>query len=140
MNILSAMLAKELGSSNVMALLSSTAYTPVVAKMGITHVVSPRVSAANKILSLILSKQVSSVVSLYDNQAEIVEINVSMKAKVAGVPLAELGPLLPKDFLIAMIQNRGRIMIANGNHIISPGDSVIVISHPSHLNHLEKIF
>lgn len=139
-NILAAMLAKEIGAQDTVVLLSSTAYTPIINKLGINYVVSPRVSAANTILSLTLSGRVSSVVSLYDNQAEIVEIKVSMQSRVAGIPLNELGPLLPKDFLICMIQNRGRIMIANGNRIISPGDTVIVISHPRHLRDLEKIF
>jgi trk system potassium uptake protein TrkA len=68
------------------------------------------------------------------------EIVVSMESKVLGIPLSELGPLLPKDFLIAMIQNRGRIMVANGARIISPGDTVIVITDPKHITELEKIF
>jgi trk system potassium uptake protein TrkA len=80
------------------------------------------------------------MVSLYDNQAKIVEIKVSMRSKATGIPLSELGPLLPQDFLIAMIQNRGRVMIANGNRIVSPGDTIIVITHPRHLPQLESIF
>jgi trk system potassium uptake protein TrkA len=47
---------------------------------------------------------------------------------------------MPKDFLIAMIQNRGRIMVANGNRILSPGDTVIVITSPKHAPELGKIF
>ena len=101
---------------------------------------SPRISAAHHILSQILSGKVTSLISLYENQPEIMEINVSMDSKIVGIPLSELGPLLPKDFLIAMIQNRGRIMIAHGNRIISPGDTVIVITSPKHVPELEKIF
>ncbi|MDP1836373.1 MAG: Trk system potassium transporter TrkA [Chlamydiales bacterium] len=139
-NILTAVLGQQVGCPNNIVLLTSSSYMEVVARLGIPYVVSPRVSAANAILSFTLAGRVSSMVSLYDNQAEIVEVQVSMRSKVAGIPLSELGPLLPKDFLIAMIQNRGRIMIANGNRIISPGDSIIVITHPQHLKQLEKIF
>lgn len=139
-NLLAAMVGKEIGSEEIVVLLSNTSYVPLLAKQGINHTVSPRISAANHILSQILSGTVTSLVSLYNNQAEIMEINISMDSKVVGIPLAELGPLLPKDFLIAMIQNRGRIMIANGNRIISPGDTVIVITNPKHAAELEKIF
>jgi trk system potassium uptake protein TrkA len=139
-NLMAAMLAKQAGCENVVVMLSNTSYTSLLPQLGINYAVSPRISAANHILSQVLSGKVTSLVSLYENQAEIMEINVSLDSKIVGIPLASLGPLLPKDFLIAMIQNRGRIMIANGNRIISPGDTVIVITNPKHARELEKIF
>lgn len=139
-NILSGMLAKQAECQNVVVMLSNTSYAPIVAHLGLDYTVSPRISAANHILSQILSGKVTSLVSLYDNQAEIMEVNVSVDSKMVGIPLSELGPLLPKDFLICMIQNRGRIMIAHGNRVISPGDTVIVITSPKHVRELEKIF
>jgi trk system potassium uptake protein TrkA len=140
LNIMSSLLAREAGCENAIIQLSNTGYIPIVTRLGINHTASPRVIAANRLLALAFSGTVTSVVSLYENQAEILEINVSMRSKIAGIPISELGPLLPKDFLIACIQNRGRIMIAKGDRIISPGDTVIVVSHPRHINELEKIF
>lgn len=140
LNIMVAMLGKEAGCKDAMVMLSNMSYASVVNRLGISHTVSPRLSAANHVLSQILSGTVTSLVSLYENQAEIMEVNVSLDSKLVGIPLSELGPLLPKDFLIAMIQNRGRIMVANGNRIISPGDTVIVITSPKHVHELEKIF
>jgi len=139
-NLMVGMLAKQAGCQDIVAMLSNTSYMPLVSQLGLNYTVSPRISAANHILSQILSGKVTSLVSLYDNQAEIIEVNVSVDSKVVGIPLSELGPMLPKDFLIAMIQNRGRIMIAHGNRIISPGDTVIVITTPRHMQELEKIF
>jgi trk system potassium uptake protein len=80
------------------------------------------------------------LISLYENEAEIVEITVSMNSKIVGIPLAEMGSKLPHDFLIAMIQNRGRITIAKGDSVICPGDTVIVICRAQYFNELEKIF
>ncbi len=139
-NMLVGMLAKQAGCQDVVVMLSNASYTPLVSQLGLNFAVSPRISAANHILSQVLAGKVNTLVSLYENQAEVMEINVSMRSQVVGIPLAELGPLLPKDLLIAMIQNRGRVMIANGNRIISPGDTVIVITSPHHVNELEKIF
>lgn len=139
-NILTGLLAKEVGCEEIIIMLSSPSYITITNSLGLPHIASPRVSAANRILSLILSQRVTSVVSFYENQIEIVEIQVSLNSHVIGIPLAELGPLLPKDFLIAMIQNRGRIMIADGTRIISPGDTVIAVSTPQNVQTLEQIF
>lgn len=141
MNMVSALLGKEVGCDDVVITLSNTAsYAPLANQLGINHTLSPRMCTADHILSQILGGAVTSLVSFYDNQAEILEINVSMESKLVGIPLSQLGALLPKDFLIAMIQNRGRIMVAHGNRIISPGDTVIVITSPKHIPELERIF
>lgn len=139
-NLLGALLAKEVGAKDVVVMLCNPSYKTLVGELGINHVASPRTSAGNRILSQILSGTLNSLISLYDNRAEVIEIKVSMDASVVGIPLSELGPFLPKDFLITMIQNRGRIMVANGTRIISPGDTVIVMTDPKHISELEKIF
>ncbi len=139
-NTTCAILAKETGCKDVLIIVSNINYKAVLAPLGIKNVVSPRVTAANQILSKILTGTVTTLVSLYDNQAEVMEINVSMESKVVGIPLSELGPMLPRDFLIAMIQNRGRIMVAKGDRIMSPGDTVIVVTTAKHVPDLEKIF
>ena len=139
-NLLAGLLAKQAGCQDIIVMLSNTSYVPLLPQLGLNYSVSPRISAAHHILSQVLSGSVTSLVSLYENQAEILEINVSMNSKVVGIPLSELGKLFPKDFLIAVIQNRGRTMIAHGNRIISPGDTVIVITSPQHVPDLEKIF
>lgn len=139
-NLMVSLLAREIGCNNVIAMFANTSYSALASELGINHIVSPKISASNHILSKILSGTVRSLVSLYENQAEIMEVNVSIDSPIIGIPLSELGPLLPSDFLIAMIQNRGRIMIANGNRIISAGDTVIVITSPKHIGEIEKIF
>lgn len=139
-NLLGALLLKEEGAKEVITMLSSSGYESISKKIGIHQVSSTRTSAANQILSLLLSGSTTSLISLYDNQAEVIEIRVSADSEVAGIPLSELGPLLPTKFLIAMIENRGRIMVANGSRIISPGDTVIVITDPKHVHELERIF
>lgn len=139
-NLLTACLGKEAGCNEAVATLTNLSFLSLVERLGISYAVSPRICAANHILSQIFSKMVTSLVSLYDNQAEIMEINVSMESKIVGIPLSELGHFLPKDFLIAMIQNRGRVMIANGSRIISPGDTVIVITAPKHVSDIQKLF
>lgn len=139
-NLLAGQLGVEEGCEDVVVMVSNTSIAPLAASLGLNHCVSPRISAADHILSQVLSGTVTTLVSLYENQAEIMEVRVSVDSQVVGIPLSELGHLLPKDFLIAIIENRGRIMVAHGNRIISPGDNVIVITNPKHVPEIEKIF
>lgn len=139
-NLLAATLGRQAGCSNTVAMLSNPSYQPVLEELNISHIVSPFQSPGNHMLSIASSMSVTSLVRLYGDQAELVEVTVSSHSKIVGIPLSELGPLLPKDFLIAMIQNRGRVMIAHGNRIISPGDTVVVVCHPRHFPELETIF
>lgn len=140
LNVLGALLAKEAGCTHVAIVLANDQFVPLVNRLGIAHVVSPKLAAANQIFSLAISTAVTSLVALYGNEAEIVEVTVSLNSKIIGIPLADLGTRLPKDFLIAMIQNRGRVIIPKGDSVICPGDIVIVICHAKYLKDLEKIF
>lgn len=139
-NVLGGLVAKEAGCEGVAIVLSNNRFVPLVNRLGIVQVASPKLTAANRVISLSASKAVTSLVSLYENEAEILELTVSLNSKIIGIPLSEVGPQLPKDFLIAMIQNRGRISIAKGDSIICPGDTVIVVSNPKYFQELEKIF
>ncbi len=139
-NLVASLQAKNMGIEQTIALLSQANDQALAKELGVSLTVSPRLAAANRLLSWILSSRVTSCVSLYDNRAEVVELHISPTSKVVGIPLSELGPLLPRDFLIAVIQNRGRIMVASGDRILSPSDRVIAVTNPKHVEKFEAIF
>ncbi len=139
-NILAAALAKQSGCGEVIALVSDESYVPLLRRLGIFFTVSEKVSVANRIHAIIQEDSVISVASLYHNRAKIMEVKVSSDSQIVGIPIADLGRYLPEDFLIALIENRGRIMIAKGSNILAPGDTVIVICNPKHVARLQKIF
>ncbi len=139
-NLLASLVAKEAGAKQVALILSNADYHKIALDLGLSYAVSPRLATANRLLSLILSSRVTTCMSLYENEAEVIELQVSLGSKIVGIPISELGPLLPQDFLIAVIQNRGRIMIARGDRILSPGDSVIVVTNPRHVTEFQKVF
>ncbi len=139
-NFLAGTIARELGCDNVIISLSDTNYLPLSERLGITQVASPRINAANRILSIARERTIASMVSMYNNQAEVMEVKVSMDSKIAGIPIRYLGPELPREMLIVVIQSHGRIFIADGSRVLSPGDTVIVISSPKHVDELKRLF
>lgn len=139
-NFLAAASARELGCERVLISLSDTNFIPLISRLGIFQAASPRIHATNRILSIAREQTIASMVSMYDNQAEVMEVKVSLNSKIAGIPIHQLGRDLPIDFLIVMIQSRGKIFIADGSRVISPGDTVVVISSPRHVNEIKKLF
>lgn len=139
-NLVASVMGKNVGAGKSVALLSSPKYRMLVEQLGISHAVSARLEAAHQILSFAKGERVTAMTTLYDEEVEVLEVNVPLRSSIAGIPISELGPELPSDFLIAVIQNRGRILIAHGNRILSPGDTVIVVCHRKARAFLEKVF
>ena len=139
-DLLAALLAKQCGTDKVLMCIADPSYAPILEEMGIGHAISHRAAALDMVLAITREEAVTSMVTLPDADAEIAEIKVSMDSSIAGIPLRELGPHLPEDFLIAVIQNRGRVMIANGDRILCPGDTAVVISTPKNISEINTLF
>lgn len=139
-NIVSSLAAKFLGCEEVIAIISEESYIPLLKNLGIKTLLSEEASLTCRIHAILEEGNAISVASLYNNRAKIIEIKVSADSEIVGIPLSELRSRLPKDFLIALIENRGKITVAKGNHILSPGDTAIVISCPKHIEELESLF
>lgn len=139
-NVFAALLAKEAGSQRVVAVVAEEKAAAMLSRQGVAHIVSPRTVAANQIIQIAQSESVTSSTTLYENRAKILELSVSMKSKIVGVPLAKLAPYFPKDFLIAVIQNRGRTLVADGQRILCPGDTALVITSPKQVDEVLTLF
>ncbi len=139
-NVLATLLAKEVGCKQTIALVAETRSSAMLGELGISHLISPRTATANRVVAIAHSGLMSATSSLYDNRAKVLELKVSMDSKIVGIPLATLGPHLPKDFLLAIIQNRGRTMIADGGRILCPGDTVVMVTSPKNTDQILELF
>lgn len=139
-NLLIAALAKQIGCSKSIALTSESKYVSIFEKAGVLPALSARVNVANRILSILHGETILSVASLSCDVAKIVELKVSPSSKLIGIPLSDLSPHLPKEFLIAVIESHGHVAIGKGNRILSPHDTVIAICHPHQIPQLPPLF
>ena len=139
-NVLLSLFAKQLGAKTVITCLSETASAKVVEQYGITRVISERISTCDRIMALSRAEKVLAALSLYDGRADVLEIKVSEDSPVTGIPLATLGPRLPKEVIFGIISSRGRIFVASGSHILCPNDHILVICDPQHKELLERLF
>lgn len=139
-NILTCSIGKNLGCEKSIATISEASFSNILEQIHLDHHISPREAMTNRILSILQKQKIVAVASLYENRAKIMELKVSTTSPLAGIPIFELGNYLPNDFLFAAIQNRSRIMIADGNKVLCPGDTVIIVTHPRHYNALQRLF
>lgn len=138
-NILAALVGKQAGCKEVMALVSDENVVPLLEQYQISYALSERASITQRIQVILHKDTFISLASLYENQAKIMEVKVSAESELVKRPLSALGTILPKNFLIAMIENQNGITIPKGDNKLQAGDTAIVICGPESVEDVEKM-
>ncbi|GAB4310574.1 MAG: Trk system potassium transporter TrkA [Candidatus Sumerlaeia bacterium] len=135
-NIMSSMLAKQLGVPFCITKVDRPDYAKVIEKIGIDRALSPRLIAAEKILRLIKGRGLKALSLLEEGKVEVMELEVMDKAPIIQRPLSEL--FLPRECLVAMIVRQGKVKVPRGQDQIHPGDSLIVIARTDAVDKLDE--
>ncbi|WP_027722671.1 Trk system potassium transporter TrkA [Maridesulfovibrio zosterae] len=136
MNILSCLLAKNLGTRKTITRINNFAYIPLIQPIGIDHLVCPRLSAINSILHFVRQGKVISAVSIKGEEAEALEAIAQEKSGIVGKPIMDLD--LPKGTLILCFQRGEEVIIPTGLTIIEPNDRLLIISTHKNIPKIEK--
>ena len=134
------MLAKEAGAKKVIALISEPHLHNGLKKIEIIPSPSEKQTISNRILSIVHEENILFITSLFENQAKVIELKVSENSQLVGIPLKDLQEKIPKDLIIAVIENKGQVMVGKGDRIISPLDTLILVSAPKHIQELQNLF
>jgi trk system potassium uptake protein TrkA len=126
MNILSCLLAKQLGAKKTIARVSKVPYIPLVQAIGIDHIVSPRLSAINSLFPYMRRGKVISSVSIRGKAAEVLEAEALAESAIVGRPLQELH--FPREALFLCVFRGDDVIIPGGDTVIGAGDRVLVLS------------
>jgi trk system potassium uptake protein TrkA len=137
-NLLSSLLAKNVGARKVVSLVHKFDYLPIVPKVGVDASVSPRMATVNAILRYVRRGRVMTVAALKGIEAEAIEFNVTPACAIAGEQLEEVD--FPEGALVGTIIRGEEIIIPRGGDRILPGDEVIVFALPGAISPIEKLF
>jgi trk system potassium uptake protein TrkA len=137
-NILSALLAKELGAKKSVVVVEKPDYTSVYTKVGVDQAISPRQLAANAILRFLRRGDVVSVAVLEDGKAEVLEVIAGAKSRVVGKKLSEAR--FPKGSLVGAIVRENEVIVPRGDDLISRGETVILFVLPEVLQKVGDLF
>jgi len=136
-NILSALLAKQLGAKKSISLINKVDYANLVPNIGIDGVMNPRHATIGKILHFIRKGKVISATPLLDEKAEAVEFIALETSDITNKPLKDMK--FPKGTIIGAITRDDKVTIPSGDSVILPGDRVILVTLRSAIPKIEKI-
>jgi trk system potassium uptake protein TrkA len=137
-NILTSLLAKHLGVTKTIALVSREEYLPLMAPIGVNAAVNINLITSNSILRLIRRGDIVSLASLSGVDAQVVEYVVPPGARIIKKPLSKVG--FPKDAIVGAVTRGDNVYIPIGETQIRAGDHVVVFSLPHALDEVEKFF
>ncbi len=141
-NILSAMLAKQLGARKVMALINRAAYVDLVESGPIDIAISPQQATIGSLLTYVRRGDVVMVHSLRRGAAEAIEAVAHgdpESSKVVGRMIEEIR--LPPGTSIGALVRGDEVLIAHHDTVISSGDHVILfVIDKSRIAEVEKLF
>lgn len=138
LNILCALLAKNLSVPRNLITLNKPGYIPLAEAIGVDMAISPLLLTANKIAHFVLHGGAISAVFVGGQEIQAIEFAVSSTASIAQRSILETG--LPKDVIAAAIIRDNKLIIPPDESIIYPGDHVIVVSPLSATSSVEKLF
>lgn len=142
-NLIISLYAHQCGVPKVILKINRQNYFPIIQKLGLDSIISPKYITANNILRYIRAldnSQGIAVEKLYrilDNKAEIVEFTVKDSFNVTNIKLQDLS--LKDDVLIAAIVRNKTIIIPDGNDVIKENDKVIIVSKTGFITDLSDI-
>lgn len=137
-NLMSGLLAKELGSKKTIAIVHRPDYLRIYEHLGLDATISPRRFAANQILKYVRSGEVVAVSDIELGKGEILEFAVPAGSRITDLPLKHLN--IPKGTIIGAIAGREGVIIPTGEDRISAGDTVIVFTTPDVRPAIENMF
>ncbi|NJB66767.1 trk system potassium uptake protein TrkA [Desulfobaculum xiamenense] len=135
-NILTSLLAKNLGAARAVTRIDKFAYFPLVRAIGIENTVSPRLSAVNSILQYMRKGKVLSAASIKGEEAEALEAIALEHSDIVGTSVRDLH--LPKGALILALVRGDNVIFPTGDTIIHPNDRIIMLSTAQNIPRVEK--
>ncbi len=136
-NVLSALLAKNLGIDRCTVLYSNPDYVEVLEAIGIDSAISVNMAVANGILNSLHLGGEANVSLLYEGAGEILEFDVTEDTKILGIPLSECR--IPHGSVIGVCIRDGKPVFPGGDFVAQVGDRLVVFSLPTAVQKVEEI-
>ncbi|MFK7807903.1 MAG: Trk system potassium transporter TrkA [Saprospiraceae bacterium] len=137
-NIISSLMAEELGVYKTIALVDNVNYTHISQNIGIDTIINKKLIAANNIFRFVRKGKVQAIASLHGVDAEMIEYEIHKKNRLLRHPIKELH--LPEQSIIAGVIRGDKSYIPDGDFIFEINDKVIILMLPEGRNQVEELF
>ncbi len=138
LNLLSCLLAKQMGVKKTIAVIENMNYINLGENMGIDTIINKKLVTASQIFKFTMSAEVSTMKCLTGSDAEVLEFKAKPKSKITRDKLKNLD--FPKDAIVGGVIRGNKSFIATGNTNIQDEDRVVVFAMPSAVKKVETFF
>lgn len=138
LNLLLALLAKELGCNKTIVRVGRTEYIPLLEKVGVDVIVSPRLITAGVILSQVRRGKFISISLLEGAKAQAMEVVVSDDTTIKNKKLKDVR--FPRDCIVGAVVREGKVFVPDGQTILQEGDRAVVFALATAIKKVEDIF
>jgi len=135
-NVLSALLAKNLGAKRTTVLYTKPDYIDLIEAIAVDRAISVRLAVANEILSLLHIGGVAHVALVEEGKAEVLEFNIDEDSKIVGKALKDIH--FPEGSIVGIALRGDEIIIPRGDYIPALGDRVIIFTLPEAVKKVES--
>ncbi|MCQ2004267.1 Trk system potassium transporter TrkA [Rhizobium sp. NRK18] len=137
-NILSAVMAKELGCKSSLVLLNNPSFHDMTKAVGIDAHINPRAVTISRVLQHVRKGRIRSVYAVQKGAAEVIEAEALETSPLVGVPFRDLE--LPKGIRLGAIYRDGKMLTLNGDTKIKAKDRVVLFALAESVRHVEQMF
>lgn len=135
-NLLSCILVRKYDVPNIIARVSNPEHEEAFKEVGIDKVISPEISAARELAQYVNNPNVSTLTTLGEGDAEIIEMTIT-NDKVVGKRFKEISPT--KDYIIIATYQSGKFVIPQPDNTIARGEKVSVVVKRGTMKKVSKI-
>ena len=137
-NILTSLMADELGVYKTIALVDNHYYTRISQNIGVDTMINKKIIAANYIFRFVRKGKIEAITSLHGVDAEVIEFIIHKEGQLTKKPIRKQN--FPNAIVIGAIIRDKEVIIPDGNTLLQLGDKVIVLALPRAIQKIERIF
>ncbi|MCD8300246.1 MAG: Trk system potassium transporter TrkA [Clostridiales bacterium] len=142
-NILMSMHLKMVTDSKLVTKVNRITFRPVIENLDLGSVIFPEYLTAEAITAYVRTKaeqlhsDIETLVRLFSDQLEAIELYVGEDSKVAGMSLSEMD--LKEHVIITCINRGGEIIIPRGHNKLMAGDTVVIATTQTDIGKIDDV-
>ncbi|WP_068312134.1 Trk system potassium transporter TrkA [Polycladidibacter hongkongensis] len=137
-NILSSVMAKQLGCQRNLTLLNNASYPGFARSLGIDSFVNPRQVTVSKVLQQLRRGRIRQVHTLQNGMAEIFEAEILETSPLLGRTLREVE--IADGVRVGAIYRRGEAITPKGDDVFQLNDRVVVFALAKDVQQIGRLF
>ncbi|MBN2358569.1 MAG: Trk system potassium transporter TrkA [Deltaproteobacteria bacterium] len=138
LNLLSTLLAKQLGARRTLALVQKTEYAAIYRRLGVDATICPWLLVANQILRYVRPSELISISLLEGGKGEVLEFRARARSRIVGKPLKQLD--FPRGAIIGAVMRHDEAFVPGGADAIEVDDLVVVFALPRVREQVARLF